>query len=102
MLNSLLTVKLSEETDYSLAFYIADGFMVLACLVALKLKVTLERSDVKVTESLRKIFSVPSVMFFCLTFCNGWAWGVHDTYLYVYIQEDLGGSSALISRVPKC
>ena len=76
--------------------------MVLACLVALKLKVTLERSDVKVTESLRKIFSVPSVMFFCLTFCNGWAWGVHDTYLYVYIQEDLGGSSALISRVPYC
>ncbi len=37
-----------DEVDYQLAYYICDGFFVLACLVCLKLDVSMEKSGDKV------------------------------------------------------
>ena len=28
----------------------------------------------------------------------GYGWGVRDTYLFAYLQEELGASSSLISK----
>ena len=87
----------TEEPDYSIAFYICDAFIILGSLTALKLDVKLEKSGEKVTKSLKKIFTYPSMILFSLAALQGLCWGVHDTYLFVYLQEELGASSSLIS-----
>ncbi len=47
-LKSVLCQIYIDEVDYQLAYYICDGFFVLACLVCLKLDVSMEKSGDKV------------------------------------------------------
>ena len=37
------------------------------------------------------------MVLFALAALQGSCWGIHDTYLFVYLQEELGASSSLIS-----
>ena len=47
----LLMILLSEENDYSLAFYVFDGFIAIAIIISLFLKVNVGReADVKPTD----------------------------------------------------
>lgn len=88
-----------DETDYSLSFYICDGFVLLSCFFALFLTITMEQTGERMVKSLKKIFSKPALNLFALSFFSGMSWGINDTYLYVYLQEDLKASSALISEM---
>ena len=48
---TLLMILLSEENDYSLAFYVFDGFVAIAIIISLFLKVNVGReADVKPTD----------------------------------------------------
>lgn len=88
----------TEEVDYSLAFYIYDGSIVCMCICALFLKISMEKTGEKSTKQLKKIFSKPAWNLFAFCFLMGFAWGIHDSFLYVYLQEELGASSAEISK----
>lgn len=87
-----------DEIYYSLAFYVADGFFLLGCLLSLKLDVTLERTGEKTSKSLGQLITKPSVLLFILVGINGLGWGIHDSYLNVYLQEELGSPTDFISK----
>ena len=83
--------------DYSVAYYIFGTFLVLSGISALKVDVRREKADEKVTKSLKKLFTSPAITLFTLAAFHGVTWGLCDSYLYVYLEEELGASSSLIS-----
>lgn len=48
-------------------------------------------------KAIGQLFSPTALIFFAILFQGGIMWGVKDTYFYVYIQDELGGDSQLIS-----
>ena len=48
-------------------------------------------------KDLKKLISVPSSVLFFGVAVTGLQWGVHDTFLFVYFQEELKASTALVS-----
>jgi hypothetical protein len=56
------------------------------------------KSGEKVLKSLKKIASPSALNFFGIVFLAGFQWGIHDTYLFVYLDEELEASSQLISK----
>ncbi len=40
-----------------------------------------------------------AINLFCLVFIIGFQWGIRDSYLAIYLQEDLGADSAFISDI---
>lgn len=85
------------KTNYDIAFYISDGFIVATAVLVLFLDVRLEKSGQKVWKSLKQIVSLPALLFLGLVFINGFLWGIHDTYLLIYLDETMEASSQLIS-----
>jgi hypothetical protein len=49
-------------------------------------------------RALRQLFSPSALIYFGLIFNGGLLWGVHDTYLQLYLQEDLGASSQMLGK----
>lgn len=82
----------------------------MALLVSLKLKVTVgggpKETDIakkkeqkkENRKSLKQLISGPALIFFGIIFHGGLLWGVHDTYVAVYLTEYLGASSQLIGN----
>ena len=91
-------IVVPESTDYSILFYILDGCCFVVCVLSLWLTVTMRKSALTTTESLRKIWNKTSLIFFSLLFTWGLLYGVKDTYLVPYLSDDLGASSQLISE----
>ena len=89
---------ISESTDYSILFYILDGCLLAVCVLSLWLTVTMRKSALTTTESLKKIWNKASLLFFTLLFMWGLIYGVRDTYVVPYLSDDLGASSQLISQ----
>ena len=89
---------LSEFTDYSMAFYIASGFLFATCVLVLFLEIKVPKTGEKPFKSLKKIINPSSLLLFFFGFLFGYTWGIHDTFLFIYLQEDLGASSQLISN----
>ena len=89
----------AEYADYSLAFYIAAGFLTFTSVLILFLDVRVPETGERVLKSLKKIISPPALILFAFAFLFGFSWGIHDTYLFIYLQEDLGADSALISEI---
>ena len=91
-------IVISESTDYSILFYILDGCLLAVCVLSLWLTVTMRKSALTTTESLKKIWNKASLLFFTLLFMWGLIYGVRDTYVVPYLSDDLGASSQLISQ----
>lgn len=87
-----------EENDYTLAFYIFDAFLLVTILISFKLKVTLKTEVISKRREILKLFNLPAIVFFAILFFGGILWGVHDTYLLIYLQDELGASSQLLSK----
>ncbi len=49
-------------------------------------------------KSLGKMMTLPAMNFFVLALLAGFQWGIHDSYLAIHLQEDLGASSQLYSE----
>jgi hypothetical protein len=96
-------------------YYVNDGILLLTLLVVLfKVDLTSEEDEKteKTTENTEKtteinqetgwravgkLINIPSVVLFFGVFITGFQWGIHDTFLFIYLQRDLGASSQLIS-----
>ena len=91
-------IVILESTDYSILFYILDGCLLAVCVLSLWLTVTMRKSALTTTESLKKIWNKASLLFFTLLFMWGLIYGVRDTYVVPYLSDDLGASSQLISQ----
>ena len=89
---------LAEETNYSILFYACDVFLVIAAIMSLWLKVEMEKSGQTTKESLKMLWTRPTIIFFSFMLILGYGWGVRDTYLFAYLQDELGASSSLISK----
>ena len=89
---------ITESTDYSILFYMLDGCLLAVCVLSLWLTVTMRKSALTTTESLKKIWNKASLLFFTLLFMWGLIYGVRDTYVVPYLSDDLGASSQLISQ----
>ena len=89
---------IAESTDYSILFYMLDACLLVVCVLSLWLTVTMRKSALTTTESLKKIWNKASLIFFSLLFTWGLLYGVKDTYLVPYLSDDLGASSQLISQ----
>ena len=89
---------ITESTDYSILFYMLDACLFIVCVLSLWLTVTMRKSPLTTTESLKKIWNKASLIFFSLLFTWGLLYGVKDTYLVPYLSDDLGASSQLISE----
>ena len=88
---------ITESTDYSILFYMLDGCLFAVCVLSLWLTVTMRKSALATTESLKKIWNKASLIFFTVLFMWGLIYGVRDTYVVPYLSDDLGASSQLIS-----
>jgi hypothetical protein len=88
-----------------------DGCLFMALLISLKLKVTMGHGDSsddgtggldmkkkETIKALRQLVSPSAIIFFGLIFNGGLLWGVHDTYLHLYLQEYLGASSQMLGK----
>ena len=92
--------------DYSLAYFTTDGFLILvSILVIWKLNArpqdetdgNVSKKVVTAWDVTKEITTVPMlIMIFGVTII-GLAIGVQATFLYLYLQNELGASSALIS-----
>ena len=47
-------------------------------------------------RALRDLVNPSALIFFGILFGGGAMWGIHDTYLLIYLQNDLGASSQFI------
>ena len=107
-----IIVFISEENDYSMAFYAADGLLFITLLSSLAVRVTIgtgdeDKTDAKDQEkkkkenrrALKKLFSPSAMIFFAMIFQGGLMWGVKDTYFFLYCQEELGATSQFIGYV---
>ena len=96
-------VENDGENDYSLAFYVFDGFLIGAIILSLKLKVTMVHSEGQTKTmsqrlaELMEILNAPAILFFAIIFFGGFVWGVYDTYLLLYLQDELKATSQLLS-----
>ena len=88
----------SEQTDYSLVFYVNDVCLLITCIIYLFLDVNMEQTGENVWKSLKQIISIPAITFFGLCFLMGFQWGIHDTYLLIYLDEEMGASTEFISK----
>ena len=110
---SSLTIKdaeegSGEENDYSIAFYAYDACLLVALLISLKLKVTMNATDnsdgdkkqkkKENRQEIRELFNSSALIFFAIIFQGGLMWGVRDTYLFIYLQEELKASSQLLGN----
>ena len=87
-----------ESTDYSILFYMYDGYFLLAAVLMIWLSVTLERSGQSTLEALKKIWNKSALIVFSLLFILGIQWGVQDSYVLVYLTDEMGASSQLTSE----
>ena len=93
-----MKIVITESTDYSILFYILDGSILAVCVLSLWLNVTMRKSSLTTTESLKNIWNKASLIFFSLLFTWGFLYGVRETYIVPYLSADLGASSQLISQ----
>ena len=91
-------IVIPESTDYSVLFYILDGCFFVVCVLSFWLTITIRKSALTTTQSLRKIWNKASLILFSLLFTWGAVMGVKDTYLVPYLSDDLGASSQLLSE----
>ena len=100
---SSLTIKGSNGTkDYSVMYFVSDGILFLALLVFLtgvdfsSPKISDEKQE-PLRQALPKLWSVPFITLIFGTFVTGLQWGIHDSFLFLYLQEDLKADSKLLS-----
>ena len=57
-----------------------------------------EEKKKKNRKAIKELFNWPILIFFGILFQGGVMWGVLDTYLFIYLQDELNASSQLISK----
>ncbi len=95
--HNLLLLR-SGQNDYTLAYYVNDGFLVLTCLIVLLLHVQKHQEVEKTSKAIRKIFSFPALILFGILAMTGFMFGARDSLYAIYLQDELGADTQLISE----
>ena len=88
-----------------MTYFVADGILLLTflvCIILVDFESTDEDAkDLQVQEpllkALPKLFTVPFLVLIFGVFVTGLQWGIHDSFLFLYLQEDLKADSKLLS-----
>jgi len=86
------------ESDYSLNFYVADCMMVFcAAMTLLTLNVHVKTGENQsMIKNLKKMANPAIMIYFGLVLITGICFGTTDTYVNLYLQEELGAPSSMI------
>ncbi len=72
-------------------YYTCDGILVLTILIFFfKVDMTVERETMNqesMFSALKKIWSVPFAILMFGTFTAGLLWGIHDVFLFLFLQR---------------
>ena len=99
-----ITDNADGTSDYLPMYLVSDGILFLAFLACIFL-VDFEATDKDLqapqqeplVKALPKLFSVPFLVLMFGIFVSGLQWGIHDTYVFLYLKEDLKADSDLLS-----
>ena len=101
-----LSTIFSEETDYSKSVYFFNAILAFVIVVAIFLKVNLRKeADESKTErekkkehrkQLKKLFTPSILIFFALVASSGLSWGIKDSYLNIYLVQEMNASYLMI------
>ena len=103
---SSFTIKDSNGTkDYFVMYFVSDGILFLALFVFLigvdftgpKIPDDGNEKQEPLSQALPKLWSVPFITLIFGTFVTGLQWGIHDSFLFLYLQEDLNADSQMLS-----
>ena len=101
-----LSTIFSEETDYSRSVYFFNAILGFVIVVAIFLKVNLRKeADESKTErekkkehrkQLKKLFTPSILIFLALVASSGLSWGIKDSYLNIYLVQEMNASYLMI------
>ena len=101
-----LSTIFSEETDYSKSVYFFNAILAFVIVVAIFLKVNLRNEAEKnKTEKekkkehrkqLKKLFTPSILIFLALVASSGLSWGIKDSYLNIYLVQEMNASYLMI------
>ena len=74
--------------------------LVTSFIIVFALEIKVEHAKESIAKGFSKILNPASGVFFAIGMGMGLGFGVFSTYGPVYLQEEMGASSAMIGRVP--
>ena len=101
-----ITDNADGTSDYLPMYLVSDGILFLAfiaCMFFVDFEATdkeiedLKASPEPLVKALPKLFSLPFLVLMFGIFVSGLQWGIHDSFLFLYLKEDLNADSDLLS-----
>lgn len=90
---------ISVETNYQMVYYLSDGFVVVSCLIVIMfVHVKAEKHKQSIFHAFMRISNPATGVYLLIMLILGMGMGIFQTYLMVYLQEDLKASSAMIGN----
>ena len=74
--------------------------LVTSVIIVFALEIKVEHAKEGIVQGFTKILNPASGVFFAIGMGMGLGFGVFSTYGPVYLQEEMGASSAMIGKVP--
>ena len=83
-----------------MAYYVSDGFLAVCCLMIIVfLDINVEKNRQGVVQAFKRIINPATGVFLLIMFFNGMGLGIFINYVAIYLQEELGASSAMIGKL---
>ena len=101
-----ITDNADGTSDYFTMYLVTDGILFiafLACIFFVDFKAEdkesqdLQAPQEPLMKALPKLFSVPFLVLMFGIFVSGLQWGIHDSFVFLYLKEDLNADSDLLS-----
>ena len=88
-----------EATNYLNAYLASDSFLAASGLIIiLLLDVKVEQHKQSFAHAFKSILNPATAIFLVISLVLGFGYGIFANYLTIYLQEDLGASSAMIGE----
>ena len=89
----------AEETNYQLAYYVSDGFLIVSAFtVFLFLEIKVEKHRQNVFRAFKRILNPATGAFLIIMLIVGIGHGIFLNYLTIFLTEELNASSAMIGK----
>jgi len=78
-------------------YYLSDGFVVVSCvIIVVFLEIKVEKNKENMFHAFKKLINPASGVLFTIVFGFGMGLGVFFNYGTVYLQEEMGATTAMI------
>ena len=89
----------AEETNYQLAYYVSDGFLIVSAFTVLMfLEIKVEKHRQNVFRAFKRILNPATGAFLIIMLIVGIGHGIFLNYLTIFLTEELNASSAMIGK----